>query len=72
MIEEWNWKECNFYKMIKKQLEIKTIKTELKNIIPSIWIEGLNWKPINFFTKEPRKKIEIKRIRNKLQKYNIW
>jgi hypothetical protein len=42
--------------MIKKQLEIKTIKTELKNIIPSIWIEGLNWKPINFFTKEPRKK----------------
>jgi hypothetical protein len=33
----------NFYKMTKKKkLEIKTMSTKSKNIISSIWIEGLN------------------------------
>jgi hypothetical protein len=33
----------NFYKMTKKKkLEIKTMRTKSKNIISSIWIEGLN------------------------------
>jgi len=30
-------KNDNFYKEVKKK--IKTIRTKLKNIIPSIWIE---------------------------------
>ena len=31
-----------FSKMPRKKLEIKTMKTKLKNIILSIWIEGWN------------------------------
>jgi hypothetical protein len=33
----------------------------LKKIIPKIWIEGWNWKPIKVFPKGPRKKIELKK-----------
>jgi len=35
-IEENN----NLYKRANKKLEIKTMMTKLKNIIPLIWIEG--------------------------------
>ena len=32
-------KNNNFYKKAKKKIKIKTIRTKLKNIIPSILIE---------------------------------
>jgi hypothetical protein len=33
----------NFTKEPREKLEIKTMRTKLENIIPSIWIEGRNW-----------------------------
>jgi len=50
----------NFYKMTKKKkLEIKIMSTKSKNIISSIWIEGLNWKPIKLFQKHIEKNYEV-------------
>jgi len=56
-----------FTKGSTKKLEIKTIRTKLKNMISSIWIEEWNWKQIKLFTKRPRKKIEIQRMRTELE-----
>jgi hypothetical protein len=65
--EDQNWhknlKQCfdwmvklkriiTFTKGPRKKLKIKTIRTELKNIIPSIWIEGWNWKLIKLIQKK--------------------
>jgi len=55
-----------FYKRAKK-LELKTIRTKLKNIISSIWIEWWNYTPIKFLQKDQIKKWEIQKIKNKLE-----
>jgi hypothetical protein len=52
--------------MVKK-LELKTIRTKLKNIIPSIWIESWNCKPISVSKKDQGKKLEIQIMRAKLK-----
>jgi hypothetical protein len=56
-----------FTKRLRKKLEIKKIRTKLENIIPSIWIEWWNWKPIKLLQRSQRKKLEIKRIKTKLE-----
>jgi hypothetical protein len=43
------------------------MRTKLKNIKPSIWIEGWNWKPIKLLQIYQDKKLEIQRIRTKLK-----
>jgi hypothetical protein len=43
------------------------MRTKLKNIKPSIWIEGWNWKPIKLLQIYQGKKLEIQRIRTKLK-----
>jgi hypothetical protein len=59
-------KNSNFYKKSMKKLEIKTMRTELKNIIPSIWNEWY-WKPIKLLQKSQGKTLEIQRIRIRLE-----
>jgi len=60
-------KNSNFYKKSIKKLEIKTIRTELKNIIPSIWNEWWNWKPIKLSQRSQGKNLEIQRMRTRLE-----
>jgi hypothetical protein len=60
-------KIITFTKRLRKKLEIKKIRTKLKNIIPSIWIEGWNGKSIKLLQRSQRKKLEIKRIRTRLE-----
>jgi len=50
--------------MTKKKIEIKT---KLKNIIPSIWIEGWNWKSLKFLQNFKGKKKEIQRMRTTMK-----
>jgi len=57
--------------MVKK-LELKKIRTKLKNIIPSIWIESWNCKPISVSKKRPRQKIRNPNNEDQIKEYNIW
>jgi hypothetical protein len=54
-----------FTKRSRKKLEIKIIRTKLKNIILPIWIEKWNWKRIKLLQKDQEKKIQ--RMRTKLE-----
>jgi hypothetical protein len=56
----------------RKKLEIKTLRTKLKNIIPLIWIEGLNWKPPKLLQKDQRKKNRNLKNEDHIGEYNIW
>jgi len=55
-----------FTKEPRKKLEIKTMRIELKNIIPSIWIERWNWKSIKLIQKDHGKILEIQIMNTKL------
>ena len=55
-----------FTKGPRKKLEIKTIRTKLENIMPSIWIEWWNWKSIKLLQMSQGKKVEIQ-MRTKLE-----
>jgi len=54
-----------FTKRSRKKLEIKIIRTKLKNIILPIWIEKWNWKRIKLLQKDQEKKIQ--RMMTKLE-----
>ena len=56
-----------FTKSPRKKIEIKKIRTKLNNIIPWIWVEWWNWKPINLLLKSWQKKLKIKKIRTNLK-----
>jgi hypothetical protein len=62
----------NFTKEPREKLDIKTMRTKLKNIIPSIWIERWNWKPIKLKKKCQGKKIRDQKNKDEIEKYNIW
>jgi hypothetical protein len=47
-----------FTKRSRKKLEIKIIRTKLKNIILPIWIEKWNWKRIKLLQKDQEKKFK--------------
>jgi hypothetical protein len=51
----------------EKKLEIKAMRTKLKIIIPSIWIEWRNWKPIKLLQKSQDQKLKIKKIRTEVE-----
>jgi hypothetical protein len=48
------------------------LRTKLKNIIPLIWIEGLNWKPPKLLQKDQRKKNRNLKNEDHIREYNIW
>ena len=61
-IEMWSWKENQFNKRIKKIKRMK-IKLEKKKLHVTNWDWKMKLKTNQDFTKELRKKIEIKKIR---------
>jgi len=54
-----------FIKGPRKKIKMRTMRTKLENIIPSIWIEWWNWKLMKLLYKGQGKKIEIQIIKNK-------
>ena len=56
----------------RKKIEIKTMRTKLKNIIPSIWNEWWNWKFWKNFYEKIKKKIRNLKNENHIGEYNIW
>jgi hypothetical protein len=70
----WNVKLkriVTFTKSPWKKLEIKTMRTELKNIILSIWNEWWNWKPIKFLQKKPKQNLRNSKNGDQIEEYNI-
>jgi hypothetical protein len=53
------------------KLKIKTMRTKLKNIIPSIWIVEKKSKTNKTFTKGQGEKLKIKKNEDKFREYNI-
>jgi hypothetical protein len=43
------------------------MRTKLKNIIPSIWIEWWNWKSLKLLWKDKKKKLEIQTMKTTLE-----
>jgi len=65
-------KVATFTKGLRKKIKIKTKRTKLKNIIPSIWIEKWNWKSLNFLQKKPGEEIRNPNNKDYIGEYNIW
>jgi hypothetical protein len=61
-----------FNKWLRKKIKIKTMRTKLENIIPSIWIERWNWKPIKLLQKGQRKQNRNTKNEEQIEEYNIW
>ena len=59
-----------FIESQEKKLKIKTIRTKLENIVPSIWIEWWNWKLIKHLQKIQGK--TNPKNKDKIKEYNIW
>jgi hypothetical protein len=51
----------------EKKIEIKSMRTKLKNIILSIWIEWWNWKSLKLLWKDKKKKLEIQTMKTTLE-----
>jgi hypothetical protein len=60
-------KKKTFIKGSRKKIEIKSMRTKLKNIIPSIWIEWWNWKSLKLLWKDKKKKLEIQTMKTTLK-----
>jgi len=43
------------------------MRTKLKNIIPSIWIEWWNWKSLKLLWNDKKKKLEIQTMKTTLE-----
>ena len=61
-----------FNKWLRKKIKIKTMRIKLENIIPSIWIERWNWKPIKLLQKGQRKQNRNTKNEEQIEEYNIW
>jgi len=65
-------KNKNFYKTKGSRKKIKIMRIKLKNIIPLIWTQEWNWKPIIFLQKDQGKQIKNPKTEDQIKEYNIW
>jgi hypothetical protein len=65
-------RRITFTKETRKKNKIKVMRIKLENIIPLIWIEWWNWKPLKLLQNDQRKKIRNPKNEDHIEKYNIW